>query len=144
MTDLLRDALRKGDYLSVFLDGRNEHGTHVLTIPGNAVGDGLLEIETILADQGGGIAEQIFKEAEALGHVAGEFAVTVWHWNGPQIERDFPCGEGFDESTGITYGARTYESAPGYWEYDRVCPILTEAMFGTAAEQGAERLVHGG
>lgn len=114
MSAELRAALRRGGYLSVFIDGRNEHGSHVLTIPGDAVTDHEL-IEELLADQGTDYAEKIISEAEALGHATCHCVVTVWRW------------------------VRCYDdhARGGYWEYERVCPLLSEAMHGSPEEQRA-------
>ena len=110
--DDLVAALRK-PFLSVFLDGRNEHGSHVLMMPGDSIGD-LTECESALNDQDEGLAEQIISEAETLGYCVGDCVVTAWrHCKDP----DYLPG--------------------GYWEYLSIDPVLTGAFHGTPDEQDA-------
>ena len=104
----IKESIRK-PYLSVFLDGRNEHGSHVLTIPGASIDD-TGDIIDQLADQDGGLAEEIISDAETLGHQVGHFIVTAWRYQ-------------HDEHV--------------YFEYEGVDPVLTELMHGTPTEQSA-------
>jgi hypothetical protein len=97
-------------YYTVFIDGRNEHGSHVLPCPGDAVTDHQ-DIESQLEDQSEGLAEKIISEAEALGHTVGHCVVTIWRHTGGDLDD------------------------PGYWEYLRVDQFLTELLCGTAEQQ---------
>ena len=107
----IKESLRK-PYLSVFLDGRNEHGSHVLTMPGDSVSDHG-EIISLLESQEDGIAEQIISEAEKAGFEINHCVVTIW-----RQQHDHIC----------------------YWEYVGLDLLLTELMIGTADEQRAEFL----
>lgn len=73
MDDYLKQALR-GSWMVVFLDGRNEHGSHVLPMPGSTMADP--PDENRLHED----AEQIISEAEAAGHAIGHCVVTTWRW----------------------------------------------------------------
>jgi hypothetical protein len=100
----LRESLRL-PFMSFFMDGRNEHGTHLLPLPGCRISD-----EETIADQldpRGDLAEAIFAEAEALGHEAGHVITTIWRW----------------------------DRSDEYYDFVRVDPILTEAFYGTPEEQ---------
>jgi hypothetical protein len=76
----------------VFLDGRNEHGTHVL---------GSYPINLPIEDKDiQPFAEEIMSAAETLGFKAGEDHVwTTWRWNSPQ------------------YGDEGRIEFEGYWEF---------------------------
>lgn len=107
----LREAIRK-PYLTVFLDGRNEHGSHVLTMPGDNIGHYVGQIVEDLEDQDFGLAEQILKDAEALGYGEGYCVVTSWRFE-------------------------TNQCSPGF-EYVGANRMLTEFLCGTPQEQDAE------
>ena len=99
-------------FLAVFLDGRNEHGSHVLPMPGDRIGD-LGEITGLLESQDDGVAEQIITDAEGLGFEICHCVVTVW--------RQDCVGDG----------------ASSYWEYVEIDPILTDLLYGTPESQRA-------
>ena len=95
-------------YVSLFMDGRNEHGTHLLeTGGGTSVFDPGAFIRDALHSRDE-MAEEIFAAAEKLGHAAGHNIVVRVRW--PQHEED--C-----------------------WEFLGIDELLTAVMHGTAAEQ---------
>ena len=107
--DYLRAAIRNKSYFSFYMDGRNEHGTHLLE--GGATN--ILNTETILDvinDQHLGLAEKIFASAERLGHEAGHTVVTEWEW----------------------------DKSGDYWGYGGINTALTEVFYGDTAEQKAK------
>lgn len=108
--DYTKQQLRR-PWMVVFLDGRNEHGSHVLPMPGstmdNPPGESLLHCD----------AERIISEAEAAGHAIGDCVVTTWQW--------------------VDYG--DHPSAAG-WEYGSYHADLTAIMCGTPYEQQQERV----
>lgn len=108
----LKDQARK-PFLSLFMDGRNENGTHLLPVLPDSLGDGG-DIADALSEAGD-FSETIFSEAEKLGHSVGHNIVTIWDWNKPDYS---PGGIG-----------------DGYFEYLYICPLLTELFHGTADEQ---------
>ncbi len=110
VSDYIREALRSA-WFTVYLDGRNEHGSHVLPMPGNNIAD-VAQVELILAEY----AEQIISEAEAAGHVIHDCVVTTWRWN------------------------RGWGEEPGYWEYGSYHADLTIIMCGTPYEQRQSRV----
>lgn len=71
MDDYTKRELRR-PWMVVYLDGRNEHGSHVLPMPGSMMFDG--PDERALHED----AEQIISEAEAAGHTIGHCVVTMW------------------------------------------------------------------
>lgn len=82
MDDLeaFRSAFAKPGMM-VFLDGRNEHGTHVLPVlPLNGPYDMVGE----LYDPSSGSSEAIFLAAEKLGFKAGDNIWTEWRFNKAQ------------------------------------------------------------
>lgn len=90
----MREALTK-PFALVFLDGRNEHGSHVLpSLPTNLPD----EYEADLPE----FAEQILQEAEANGFAVGQHVWTEWRFNSPQI------------------GDEGRVELPGYWEFARI------------------------
>ena len=110
----LRDALRS-QFLSVFIDGRNEHGSHVLQMPGDRIfdADAMRDLLALLEDQEEGYAEKIITEAEALGHGVGHVVCTMW--------------SGY------------YDTEFGFeWDYGGISSELTAAMYGSPDEQQAE------
>lgn len=109
ISDHLKTELRR-HWCVLFLDGRNEHGSHVLPMPGSRMFD-TAGMERMLPE----IAEQIISEAEALGHSIGDCVVTTWAWK------------------------PTNEDGPGFWAYGSVHADLTEIMCGTPHEQAMER-----
>ena len=115
MTDKLKKDARQ-PFLCVFLDGRNEHGSHVLTVAGESI-DIPICLEAIISDlqnQDIGLSEQIISEAEALGHEINHCVTTLWVADG--------------------------ERGDVWFEYAAISPELTELFFGTPEEQTAEFL----
>lgn len=96
-------------WMTVYLDGRNEHGSHVLPMPGDNMADP--PDENRLRED----AEQIISEAEAAGHVIGDCVVTTWHW----VTYDGPDDAG--------------------WEYQSYHADLTAIFCGTPYEQRQQR-----
>lgn len=112
MDDHMKQELRS-PWMVVFLDGRNEHGSHVLPMPGNTIAD-VEQVEALLPET----AEQILSEAEAAGHAVGDCVVTSWRW------------------------VRGWDGEPGYWEYSSYHADLTAVMCGTPDEQRRASAVH--
>ena len=110
----IQAALRQ-PFLSVYLDGRNEHGSHVLPLAANSIGDGdiLKEMEEALDDQAIGYAERVIDEAERLNYKIGDAVVTTWKRTGPHVE--------------------------DYWELASVDALLSALFFGAPSEQAAAR-----
>ena len=108
--EALKAAL-KAPYISLFMDGRNEHGTHLLEMPGGTSAphsDLFIRDALHCRDE---MAEEIFAAAEKLGHEAGHNIV---------VRVRVPMGD--DDC----------------WEFLGVDELLTSVMHGTAAEQSAE------
>jgi len=107
----LEEALR-GDWHGVFLDGRNEHGSHVLNLPQRSI-----ELEQnsegyFLPDE----AEAILLDAEAKGFRAGDHGVV------------------------LVFDRCTDEGWFSHYEFKEVSPELTALLYGTPAEQDARAL----
>ena len=64
----------RSTWAGLFMDGRNEHGTHVLALPQSTLGQPLLE-EDLEPD-----AERIFQEAEAIGFKTGHAIVCIFRF----------------------------------------------------------------
>jgi hypothetical protein len=112
--ETLRSAVHSGVWQGLFLDGRNEHGSHVLTFPESNCDNFPIEL---LDDPGpDGVCEDILQDAERLGYQTGQAIITHWHIH--QYHRD--------EGVGYEY------------TYDRIDLPLTELFYGTAEEQVAE------
>lgn len=107
--DAIKTQARK-PFLSLFMDGRNEHGTHLLPVLPDSIGDTGDIISDLVDMAADGFTEKIFSEAESLGHVTGHCIVTIWSYQKDEV---------------------------GYFEYESVCPVLTELFFGTPEEQSA-------
>jgi hypothetical protein len=96
----------------VFLDGRNEHGSHVLpSLPSNIS----REYENSLDSY----AEEIITAAEKLGFAIPGHVWTEWRWNKPD------------------YGDAGRIEVPGYWEFVRVNADATRALSASHPEQPA-------
>jgi hypothetical protein len=120
----LREAERRGmmeakedarkPFLTVFLDGRNGHGSHVLPMPGDSIGNErhLRDIQAFLEDQDEGLAERVICEAESMGFEISHCVVTMWRHTD---DSDFPGND--------------------YFEYVCVSELLTELFCGSAVEQ---------
>ena len=114
--DQAREALAedlRGSWAVVFLDGRNEHGSHVLPMPQCVLAQAE-KFEAVLPDY----AEQILCEAEAAGHRIGDCVVTMWNW----VTYDHPGDSG--------------------WEYQSLHADLTAILCGTPDEQRARSVLH--
>lgn len=96
-------------WTGVFLDGRNEHGTHVLPLPQGMIG----EFEP--QDH----ADEIMQAAEAAGHVSGDAVVCVCRY----VEGDFSEG-----------GFPPYWDLVTPYHAD-----LTALVYGTPTQQMIER-----
>ena len=103
-------------FIGLFMDGRNEHGTHLLVVPPDNLGlnDSATEHFCTSQDEE---AEEIFSAAEALGHKEGHAIITVWR---SENDGDGHC----------------------WWEFVRISPALTKAFFGSPEEQERERRTH--
>jgi hypothetical protein len=109
--EALKEALQS-HFLCVYLDGRNEHGSHVLEAPGSNIDpDDKKDLLLVLEDQDLGFTEEIIKDAEALGYQVGNSVVTLW-----------------DITHDPEWGAEC--------EYRRISPELTAAMCGSPEDQG--------
>lgn len=80
--DALAEALRKPGMM-LYLDGRNEHGSHV--IPSYPTTIPIDQIERELGDGSPDLAEIILQEAERLGFAVGDLVWTEWAYNTPQL-----------------------------------------------------------
>jgi hypothetical protein len=112
---LLKSELQEA-FFSLYMDGRNENGTHLVAMPGDRIGDSKFCERNL--DPREAQTEAIFLEAEKLGHKDGHCVVTIW-----RQDPATPDGEGY------------------YWEFVRVSPVLTEAFFGNPDKQTAANLV---
>lgn len=95
-------------YVSLYMDGRNEHGTHLL--PAGAASIDPTEFNRGTLDPRDGTAEEIFAKAETLGHGVGHLIVVKVRY--PSHEEDF-------------------------WEFLGIDEQLTELLHGSPAEQSA-------
>jgi hypothetical protein len=99
-------ALKDG--CALFLDGRNEHGSHVIEAYPNS-----MPHEAFNADDGiPAMAEQIITAAEAAGFAVGHCVWASFRWNAPQT------GE---------YGRVEFD---GYWEFSHINADLTRLLWG--------------
>ena len=102
---LLRAELRK-PFVTAFMDGRNEHGTHLLIMPPSNVG-GAQDSDDVLQSLKEDF-ERIFADAEILGH-------KQWH--------------------AIAITLRFIQDDHSHYEYEAVSPVLTAAFFGEPVTQ---------
>lgn len=102
----------RGPFLTLFLDGRNEYGSHVLDGGANTLGALYDDVMKDLERQADGFPERIISEAEAKGYEVSQCVVTRWTVHGG------------------------YEHGP-YAEYLDVDDDLTALFCGTADEQRA-------
>jgi hypothetical protein len=109
LSDELKRIARQ-PFFSLHMDGRNEHGTHLLPLNQTSIDDIWYAeiVNEFLDDTKGEFPESVFRQAELLGYRTGDAIVTVWRWQ-------------HDETH--------------YLEYDHVSPVLTELFFGTPDEQ---------
>lgn len=116
LQEMQRDA--RQPFFSFWIDGRNEHGTHLLSIPGSSIDDPqhCKDILSQVDDQDEGLAERIVRDAEAMGFETGHGIVTIW-----KHEYDGGGPEGYD-----------------YFTYERVSWPMTALLFGTPDEQRAK------
>ncbi len=110
VAEVLKEALR-GDWHGVVLDGRNEHGSHVLDIPQRSIELGLDADGNFLK----GYAETILCAAEALGFEIGHAVIARF---------DACYDDGFFS----------------HFEFVDISPELTAAFYGTPDEQRADIL----
>lgn len=101
----LKRSLTQSLWQIVFLDGRNEHGSHVLPMPGNNIFGELTE--DLLHED----AELIISEAEKLGYAIGHCVVTLW--------RTFKVGDGCEAAL----------------EYIGISELLTDVLCGRPLKQ---------
>lgn len=104
-----RQALDR-PFCVLFLDGRNEHGSHVLASYPRSFDTA----ETNIEDE----AETILAEAEALGFSIGDHVWAEFDWIAPQIDN-----EGRTELT-------------GYWEFKRIDPNMSRVVAPTVGGKG--------
>ncbi len=108
--DRYQHALRtllKGSGCLVYLDGRNEHGTHIL--PGLLGHVDWTEVEALEVAENPAFTEEVFSEAEAAGFKAGDWVWLTWRRDPGQ------------------YGNEGCEIAP-YWEYVGVDVEISETV----------------
>jgi hypothetical protein len=115
-----RDEMRadaQRPFFSFWIDGRNEHGTHLLSVPGSSIDDPqhCKDILSQVDDQDKGLAERIVSEAERMGFEVNHAIVTIW-----KHESDGGGPEGYD-----------------YFTYEHVSWPLTVLLFGAPDEQRA-------
>ena len=91
-------------FIELFLDGRNEHGTHVLPMSLRSIDDD--QIDEDLPE----MAEEIMRAAEKLGYSVGDFV-----WAEFQNEKEQRDGQGYLES-------------PAYWEFVRINKKMTDMI----------------
>lgn len=103
----IKDAIRK-PWISLFMDGRNEHGTHLLPVPPDGLCFDEKATENLLYSENEDV-ESVFKEAEDLGFTVGCCIVVT-------------CNIGQDE----------------YYELSKVDTVLTQLIFGSKDEQMRE------
>lgn len=73
MVKELQNIIRSA-WTAVYLDGRNEHGTHVLRLPQGTIDQSDHHYDP---DE---YAERIMAAAENVGHSAGHCVVVTWHY----------------------------------------------------------------
>lgn len=103
-------AALKTPYVSLFMDGRNDHGTHLLDMPGGTSAPQVDMFIRDALDSRSDMAEEIFAAAEKLGHAAGHSVVV--RIRVPADDED--C-----------------------WEFIAIDELLTAAMHGTPTEQAS-------
>lgn len=115
--EMCADA-RRQPFFSFWIDGRNEHGTHLLSLPGSSIDDPehCKDILSQVDEQEEGLAERIVCDAEAMGFEVNQAIVTIW-----KHEYDGGGPDGCD-----------------YFVYERVSWPLTVLLFGTPDEQRAK------
>lgn len=108
----IKEALR-GTWVSAHLDGRNEHGAHVLSLPANNVDVEPQDIEEML-DNG---ADDILDAASELGFVPGHAVVLD-----------------------VRYVDVEYLSIYPEIEWTGINVLLTELLYGTPDEQNDQMM----
>lgn len=105
-------ALRQ-PFIGLFMDGRNECGTHLLPTNETSLPSDLYDgAAYLLEDQGAGEAEKVFQEAEALGYETLHCIACI-------ATRDTVDGETYVESLSVS-------------------DALTRAFYGSPDEQRIE------
>jgi hypothetical protein len=90
------------DFCVVFLDGRNEHGTHVLpSFPASFDAD-----QDDIAEQ----ADAIMEAAEDAGFQEGKHVWAEFSWQSPQVDNE----------------GRT--ELAGYWDFTRINPAMSQLI----------------
>jgi hypothetical protein len=97
----------------VFLDGRNEHGSHVLTSFPKSFDDDAGDIY--------GQSEAILLAAEAAGFAVGDHVWAEFDWISPQI------------------GDEGRVELPGYWEFRSINNEMTIALAARSNSTGGQR-----
>jgi len=90
-----RDRLTKGGWTCAFLDGRNEHGCWVLSLPpGNLTAEAETQLWRDMDDQSSELAESVMKSAESHGFEAGMCVVLTVYFEDdgtaydPQVDEE--------------------------------------------------------
>jgi len=96
------EAIAVQPFCVLFLDGRNEHGAHVLP----SYPRSFETTDTNIEDE----AETIISQAESLGFAVGSHVWAEFDWTDPQIDNE----------------GRTEFS--GYWEFKQINPDMTRAI----------------
>jgi hypothetical protein len=113
--DAAVEALKK-PFCVLFLDGRNEHGSHVL--PAFPCSFDLEYVRDLNESQ----SEAILVAAESAGFVVGEdYVWAEFTWIAPQIDE---------------YGRVEFA---GYWEFDRINAEMTQSLRARAIVQEAQQ-----
>ena len=106
MTAHLKAMCRDG--CALFLDGRNEHGSHVLPLFPNSMPDDAFGEE----DGVPSMAEEIISAAEAAGFEVGQCVWANFRWNAPQT------------------GDEGRVELAGYWQFSHINADLTRLLWG--------------
>jgi hypothetical protein len=111
--ELKRDA--RSTFVSLFMDGRNEHGTHLLEMNAHNIPAYMLDAfcEEYLAPKGEN-AERIFRAAERIGFATSSTVTAVFEYTLADDEND------------------------GYFEFVKISEPLTVLFWGGAADQRSE------
>lgn len=97
------DRLRNGSAL--FLDGRNEHGTHVLSCYPTGISHN--DLDETLVEQG----EMILQAAESLGYAVGDMVWGRFSWVEPEYHEE-------------------RVAHAGYWDFAEIDVMLTQQLSG--------------
>jgi hypothetical protein len=103
------DGLR-GCWHGIYLDGRNEHGSHVIRLPQRSIELEQDDDGNFLKD----LAETILQDAEGLGFSVGDAVIAMF----------YTCND---------------EGFFSHYEYVGISPELTAQFYGTPEDQSAEK-----